>query len=385
MAVINTASGATASNVHVGRDGDFIGGRFRLGHKIGSGSFGDIYSGRDLLTGEEVAMKVESIRSRHPQLLYEAKILKLLEGGPGVPTVHWYGVEGDRNIMVIDLLGPSLEDMLTLCNRRLSMKTALMLGDQLITRLEYVHSKSIIHRDVKPDNFLVGLGKKTQLFVIDFGLAKKYRDSRTQQHIPYRDQKALTGTARYASVSTHLGIEQSRRDDLEAAGYVLIYLMHGSLPWQGLTAPTKRARYDQIMRKKAEMSPEDLCHQLPPEFALYMKYCRQLSFEDRPDYSYLRKLFRDIFVRENYKADFIYDWHFISWRSTPERPASFSRSTEMDRLQQELLRECLQQQQLSHQLSQQLSKLSLAQLPPQLSPLPLTPLTLAPAYAYARA
>ncbi|CAE8632118.1 unnamed protein product, partial [Polarella glacialis] len=152
-------------------------------------------------TSEEVGIKLESIKSKHPQLLYESKLYKILAGGVGVPNVHWYGVEGDYNVMVIDLLGPSLEDLFSFCNRKFSLKTTLMLADQMINRVEYMHAKNFIHRDIKPDNFLIGLGKKAnQVHIIDFGLAKKYRDPKTQQHIPYRENKALTGTARYASV-----------------------------------------------------------------------------------------------------------------------------------------------------------------------------------------
>lgn len=296
-----------------------VGGRFRLGRKIGSGSFGDVFMGTNVQNGEEVAIKLESVRSRHPQLLYEAKLYRLLAGGVGVPTVHWYGVEGDMNVMVLDLLGPSLEDLLNFRKRRLSMKTVLLLGDQMISRLEYMHSKGVIHRDVKPDNFLLGLGRKANLLhIIDFGLAKKYRDSRTQQHIPYRENKALVGTARYASVNTHLGLEQSRRDDLEGIGYVLVYLLLGKLPWQGLQAGTKQEKYDQIMQKKMETAPEVLCRRLPVEFVTYLRYCRGLSFEDRPDYAFLRRLFREVFVREGFEADYVFDWTFPSVERSPD-------------------------------------------------------------------
>ncbi|CAE8602451.1 unnamed protein product [Polarella glacialis] len=147
-----------------------------------------------LLSLFEVGIKLESIKSKHPQLLYESKLYKILAGGVGIPNVHWYGVEGDYNVMVIDLLGPSLEDLFSFCNRKFSLKTSLMLADQMINRVEYMHAKNFIHRDIKPDNFLIGLSKKAnQVHIIDFGLAKKYRDPKTQQHIPYREGKALTG------------------------------------------------------------------------------------------------------------------------------------------------------------------------------------------------
>jgi serine/threonine protein kinase len=130
--------------------------------------------------------------------------------------------------------------------------------------VEFVHSRSFIHRDIKPDNFLMGLGKKAnQVHIIDFGLAKKYRDPKTHIHIPYRENKNLTGTARYASINTHLGIEQSRRDDMESLGYVMMYFLRGSLPWQGLKATTKRQKYEKISEKKMstpiEVGPLNFC------------------------------------------------------------------------------------------------------------------------------
>jgi casein kinase 1 len=293
-----------------------VGGKFRLGRKIGSGSFGDIYIGTNVQSGEEVAIKLESIKSKHPQLLYESKLYKILAGGVGVPNCHWYGVEGDYNVMVIDLLGPSLEDLFSFCNRKFSLKTVLMLADQMVNRIEYVHAKNFIHRDIKPDNFLIGLGKKAnQVHVIDFGLAKKYRDPKTQQHIPYREGKNLTGTARYASVNTHLGIEQSRRDDLEAVGYVLMYFNRGSLPWQGLKANGKKEKYEKIMEKKMSTPIEVLCKNFPNEFVTYLNYCRSLRFEDRPDYAYLRRLLKDLFFREGYQYDFVFDWTILNYQS----------------------------------------------------------------------
>lgn len=286
-----------------------VGGKYRIGKKIGSGSFGDIYLGVNIISGEEVAIKLESVKAKHPQLEYEAKVYKTLAGGVGVPFVRWYGIECDYNAMVIDLLGPSLEDLFNFCNRRFSLKTVLLLADQLVSRIEYIHSRNFIHRDIKPDNFLMGIGKRgNQVNVIDFGLAKKYRDPKTHLHIPYRENKNLTGTARYTSINTHLGVEQSRRDDMESLGYVLMYFLRGQLPWQGLKAATKKQKYDRIMEKKMTTPTEVLCRGFPNEFAIYLNYCRSLRFDDKPDYSYLRKLFRDLFVREGLQYDYVFDW-----------------------------------------------------------------------------
>ncbi|CAA0816185.1 casein kinase 1-like protein 2 [Striga hermonthica] len=294
-----------------------VGNKFRLGRKIGSGSFGEIYLGTNIQTNEEVAIKLENVKTKHPQLLYESKLYKLLQGGTGIPNVRWFGVEGDYNVLVMDLLGPSLEDLFNFCSRKLSLKTVLMLADQMINRVEFIHSKSFLHRDIKPDNFLMGLGRRAnQVYAIDFGLAKKYRDSSTHQHIPYRENKNLTGTARYASMNTHLGIEQSRRDDLESLGYVFMYFLRGSLPWQGLKAGNKKQKYEKISEKKVSTSIEALCRSYPSEFASYFHYCRSLRFDDKPDYAYLKRIFRDLFIREGFQFDYVFDWTILKYQQS---------------------------------------------------------------------
>ncbi|KAG0484883.1 hypothetical protein HPP92_008962 [Vanilla planifolia] len=285
-----------------------VGKKYKLVRKIGSGSFGEIYLGFNMQNNEEVAIKLEPVNTKHPQLQYESKLYMLLQG-TGVPQLRWFGVEGEFNVMVIDLLGPSLEDLLNYCKRKFTLKTVLMLADQLINRVEYMHTRGFLHRDIKPDNFLMGLGRKAnQVYIIDYGLSKKYRDLQTHKHIPYRENKNLTGTARYASVNTHLGVEQSRRDDLESLGYVFMYFLRGSLPWQGLKAGTKKQKYDKISEKKMLTPVEVLCKSYPTEFVSYFHYCRSLRFEDKPDYSYLKKLFCDLFIREGYQYDYVFDW-----------------------------------------------------------------------------
>jgi casein kinase 1/casein kinase I family protein HRR25 len=242
--------------------------------------------------------------------------------------------------MVLDLLGPSLEDLFNYCGRRFNLKTVLMIADQLLCRLEYCHSKNFIHRDVKPDNFLIGLGKRAQIcHVIDFGLAKKYRDPKTHQHIPYRENKNLTGTARYASINTHIGIEQSRRDDLESLGYVLMYFTRGSLPWQGLKANTKKQKYEKIMEKKMSTPIEALCKGYPgeAEFRSYFEYCRALRFDDKPDYAYLKRLFKELFFRKGFQLDAMFDWTVLNMqqasrsRERSDRPQVVDQQREVRR------------------------------------------------------
>lgn len=196
----------------------------------------------------EVAVKLETIGSKSPQLFYEAKIINGLAADDttvdnGVPRIYYCGNEGEYNVMIMDLFGQSLEDLFITNGRKFSLKTTLMLGYQMIERIEFIHGKNYIHRDVKPDNFVMGRGKKAnKLYMIDFGLAKRFL-SKDGSHIPYRDNKNLTGTARYASLNTHLGIEQGRRDDIEGIANVLLYFVKGSLPWQNLKANGKKEKY----------------------------------------------------------------------------------------------------------------------------------------------
>ncbi|XP_050357670.1 casein kinase I isoform X4 [Nymphalis io] len=297
--------------------------KYRIIRRIGGGSFGEIFLGINVANGEEVAVKIESIKARHPQLLYESRVYKMLQGGIGIPHIRWYGYEKDHNILVMDLLGPSLEDLFNFCSRQFTIKTVLMLADQMLGRVEFIHCKCFIHRDIKPDNFLMGIGRHcNKLYMIDFGLAKKFRDIRTRVHIAYREDKNLTGTARYASINAHLGIEQSRRDDMESLGYVLMYFNRGSLPWQGLKAITKKQKYERISEKKMSTPVEVLCKGFPAEFSMYLNYCRGLCFEEAPDYMYLRQLFRILFRTMNYQYDYTFDWTILRQRKQQSSEAT---------------------------------------------------------------
>ena len=295
--------------------------RFKLKKKIGAGSFGQIYSAESLITHQRVAVKLEKSNCRIPQLAFEAKLYKTLAGSCNVPRLHYYGQDGLHNVLAIDLLGKSLEDLLVKCGRKMSLKTVLMLADQMISCVEFIHSKNYIHRDIKPDNFVMGVGPHAnQVFMIDYGLAKRYRDQNTHEHIPYCEGKQLTGTARYASLSAMKGNEQSRRDDLEALGYVWIYLLKGGLPWMGLSAQNRKNKYDQICRMKARLTFEQICRGCPREFVKYFKTVRELKFTDKPDYAALRELFRELFMSRGFVYDYKYEWSGARTQSQMSRP-----------------------------------------------------------------
>ncbi|EGR26929.1 hypothetical protein IMG5_204310 [Ichthyophthirius multifiliis] len=264
----------------------------------------------------EVAIKMELASTKHPQLFFEVKLYQYLQSDntiidKGIPIVYYAATEGDYNVMVMDLLGPSLEKLFDICNRKFSVKTVLMIADQVIQRVSYIHSKHFLHRDIKPDNFLIGTGKTAhKIFIVDFGLAKRYI-KKDGKHIEYKEGKSLTGTARYASINTHLGVEQGRRDDLESIGYMFMYFLKGVLPWQNQKTNNKKDKYEKIMEKKLQTPVEVLCKGFPQEFGTYLSYTKNLRFDEKPDYEYLRKLFKDLFKNLGYELDYIYDWNMI--------------------------------------------------------------------------
>jgi casein kinase 1 len=295
------------------------GGRYRILRRVGGGAFGEVYivqatrNSTHAQEGDLLAAKFEPLKSSHqPHLFHEARVYTSLGRDVttvGIPRVKWYGVEGDFNVLVVDLVGPSLSELLDFCHGRFSMKTVLMLADQLMCRLQFVHTCGYLHRDLKPDNFAMGRGKLAHhLYMLDFGLAKRYADVKQGRHIPYRDGKSLTGTARYVSLNTHLGIQQSRRDDIEGAAFVLIYLAKGHLPWQNVKCTTKAEKYERIKSMKVSTSPQNLCARMPACFGELLSYARKLDFEQAPDYDYCRRIFHEEMESRGYAQDFKYCW-----------------------------------------------------------------------------
>ena len=212
--------------------------------------------------------------------------------------------------MIMELLGKSLESLVEKnnSNKVFSLKTVTMIGLEMVKLLEQIHSKDIIHRDIKPDNFAIGYEDPKKIYILDFGLAKKFRNSSTLKHNPLIKNKKLTGTARYASINALQGLEQSRRDDLESVGYVLLYFLRGRLPWQGLVVKGRENKYEKILNKKRDTDSEDLCQGFPKQYENYLDYCKNLGYEQEPDYAYLKSLFEDILKEEEMTLDYSFDW-----------------------------------------------------------------------------
>ncbi|SJM87258.1 related to Casein kinase I homolog 3 [Zygosaccharomyces bailii] len=319
-----------------------VGIHYAVGNKIGEGSFGVIFEGENILnngyggredefgkrTAEPVAIKFEPRRSDAPQLRDEFRAYRILNNCRGIPHAYYFGQEGMHNVLILDLLGPSLEDLFEWCGRRFSIKTTCLVAKQMIDRVRTIHEHDLIYRDIKPDNFLISEFQRTLpdqqviksvalsangdpnlIYMVDFGMAKQYRDPRTKQHIPYRERKSLSGTARYMSINTHFGREQSRRDDLESLGHVFFYFLRGSLPWQGLKALNNKLKYEKIGLTKQKLNPDELLmDSIPPQFSAYLKYARALRFEEEPDYDYLISLMDDVLHCMGMEDDGHYDW-----------------------------------------------------------------------------
>ena len=288
------------------RLGKLIFDRYKLIKRLGAGSFGSIYAAE--YQNQNYAIKLEEKDRGQNLLENEAYIMSYLHG-PGLPIVKSYGYSSKHNILVMELMGKSLEDIFeSFVVKKMSPRCVCNIGYQMIEILEYIHEKHIIHRDIKPDNFVIGRNEKRKyIYILDFGLSKKYRSSTTKKHYRIIKSKNLTGTARYASINALNGLTQSRRDDLESVGYVLMYFLRGKLPWQGIPLKNKEDRYRKILEKKVETSAEELCLGYPREFTDYVNYTRNLLYEQEPDYYYLKNLFLNVLNREGFRLD-CYDW-----------------------------------------------------------------------------
>lgn len=311
----NLANMSAPNSSSSSNNNSVVGLHYKIGKKIGEGSFGVLFEGSNIINGVAVAIKFEPRKTEAPQLRDEYRTYKHLQGCDGIPNAYYFGQEGLHSILVIDLLGPSLEDLFDWCGRRFLVKTVVQVAIQMLTLIEEVHRHDLIYRDIKPDNFLIGrqgFPDENKVHLIDFGMAKQYRDPRTKQHIPYREKKSLSGTARYMSINTHLGREQLRRDDLEALGHVFFYFLRGQLPWQGLKAPNNKQKYEKIGDKKRTTSSAVLCEGFPKQFAEYLDSVRSLPFEAEPAYEEYRMLLLSVLDDLGTHADGDFDWMHLN-------------------------------------------------------------------------
>jgi serine/threonine protein kinase len=301
--------------------------RYRVLTLINSGGFGTIHAGEDVQTHEEIAIKIESAHAPNPQLRAEADVYSILNGGVAVPRFHWFGPVGDQIWLVIDRLPISLESLFQQCQFTFSLKTILMLADQMLSAIQFVHEKGILHRDIKPENFMFGGGsRRKQLFLIDYGLAKRYRDPESRDHIQFCRRSQICGTATYSSLNSLRGYESSRRDDLESIAYCLVYFVRGTLPWLNLEVGTMEEKFRRVTEIKAAISIAELCSGIPPAFACFFHAVRALGFAEEPQYALYRQWFRDLFLEKQFVFDGCYDWMNESpdtalgskrWRSSP--------------------------------------------------------------------
>ena len=283
--------------------------------KLGKGSFGSIYQA--VYGKEEYALKFEDRKKNNDLLQNEAAIMNYLKG-PNIPTVKSYGFTSSYNILVMQLLGRDLEHHFKK-RKKFSVKTVCMLGFQMINILENIHEKHILHRDIKPENFVMGLNHNSKIvYLIDFGLAKKYRSMSTLIQYPLTLKKKFTGTARYASINALKGYEHSRRDELESLGYIFIYFLKGKLPWQNIKVKDKEEKFKKILQKKLEISSNELCLGIPKEFEIFLEYVKNLKYDEKPDYNMLKDLLYKIMKDGNYKNDYIYDWTFLDDKNKNE-------------------------------------------------------------------
>lgn len=277
--------------------GKLVAHKYRIGKALGKGGFGTTYRGLHVETLQPLAIKVEHAaktakHGRYTPLQHEQQIYALLHPCPGLPAIEWQGTVLDdgvqSRVLVMELLGGALHSLPVPFTR----PALLECGAQMLRLLKHCHERGIVHRDIKPDNIMHGRGEhKGRLFLVDFGLAKRLQGA-DGAHVPLVRNKKLTGSAGYCSVFTHQGLSQSYRDDLESLAYTLLFLVTGSLPWQGLTRKGKHHKsqkaeiYREIGQAKAAQPPSVLCRG-QPELQELLEVAQSLSYGQLPPYAAL--------------------------------------------------------------------------------------------------
>ena len=281
-----------------------------LSKKLGEGAFGKIYECQNIKNKQTYAAKIEYHSAPNPQLYQESKIMTEMKGKLGFPTCYQVIYLKQELVMVTDLLGPNIQDIMdNIEGKKFTMKSTLLLTEQMLKRLRDLHEKGIIHRDMKPENFVIGKGKNEKLiYMIDFGLSRHYLIEKTQQHIPMKSDRAIVGTLRYISMNCHEGLEVSRRDDLESLAYMMIHFVIGELPWMGIKAKSLGEKYKRVYEKKQETVPDDLCKILPDEMKSFLQHILNLEFEEKPNYDYLEGLIKSLKSKYGFKNDDNFEW-----------------------------------------------------------------------------
>jgi len=288
------------------------------GEALACGAFGCVYKAIDIkqkVRSTIYAVKVEDLECDYPQLEHEARMYKVLEGGEGIPRGYAYESHNNCALLVMDMLGESLQKLFVQCGNGFSVKTTLMLAEQMINRVQYLHEKDYVHRDLKPANFVIGYpgtAERNTIFILDFGMAKKWRNHLTGQiRTNVQRYYGPVGTPMFNSRMAYQGFEQARKDDLESLGYIFLYFLK-SLPWANQDAgmDTEKIMED-IDDKKKNLALGNYNQAIPHEFIDYLQTCRSMKFTDDPDYESLKNMFRDCAKRLDipYPYDYNFDWN----------------------------------------------------------------------------
>jgi casein kinase I family protein HRR25 len=277
---------------------NLINNKYKIIEKIGEGSFGSIYKGKNIRTNEELAIKIEPIDSNLKLLKNESIIYQYLSNTSGIPSIKWYGRDEENYYMVISLLGKSLQEIKNK-HKLFSLKSTLLIGIKIITLLKTIHEKGLLHRDVKPDNFLFALNNNKEIYIIDFGFCRSYINHETNKHISIKKTNNLIGTQTYASINAHDYIELSRRDDIESLFYMLIYFCCGSLEWQNINIDTNNTSdKNQFIKQMKIKMIEKPSTNIPSPIIKCMKLVRLLAFEEKPNYSEYIKILESTLIKQ---------------------------------------------------------------------------------------
>ena len=309
-------------------------GKYSLKHLIAKGSFGEVYMGTNIFNKKNYALKIEKSQNNESVLKEEVYILLLIKG-PGIPSVISFGVSCKYHILVEELLGESINTIFKKNKNKFNLKDTCMFALQALERIEYIHSKNYLHRDIKPGNFLVGNPDKSQIYLIDFGNAKKYRSSKTGKLQRYNKKNEIYGTPMFLSWNALNVVETTRKDELESLGLLFIYLHKGSLPWSKLKVKNAKEAIACIKFMREKTSLEELCSKMPREMFEYMDYINKLNFENRPNYNYLKSLFLNILRKIGEKNDLMFSW--VDKNITPNRIKSISKSKSRHKLYNNIL------------------------------------------------